>query len=562
MHRQGPASVGPCLAIAVVCLLLLLTSCSADQDKSAGNDAAATTLPSTAWARAKPGAVKAGGTLKLAVATIPENFNPYAGAGDRAARAVFAPTQGSAVAIEANGDWRVNHDYATSIRASRGEKLVVEVALNAAAVWSDGQPIVAKDMIAWWRAMNASDEKFDVASSAGFDDIASVTQGKTRLDYTVTFARRITDWPRYIYPGLPASVTATAKKFNTGQIDQPPPSNGPFVIKTVDRAAGVITQVPNPHWWGNPPKLHTIKYLVIDPTRQAQAFADKKIDALDIGQDVPTYDIVKARADARIQRAAGPDWTQLTFNSTRGPLREVRVRRAIAHAIDRKKMSAQVSKPLGAPAVTQGSMIYVPGQQGYRDAATAAIGFEPAESLALLTAAGYARDADGLQTKAGKVLALTITVPANMPANEARARSIQGDLRKVGIPITLKTVPAATFFDEQVIPLDFDLVTFSWHNAILPVTAAQPLFNPVDSGQNYTGGTSPKLAGLWEKANAEPDANKQLVLAHDIDVELFSYVPLVPIAPTPVVFAVATRLANYGAAQFEHPDFTRVGFTK
>ena len=88
------------------------------------------------------------------------------------------------------------------------------------------------------------------------------------------------------------------------------------------------------------------------------------------------------------------------------------------------------------------------------------------------------------------------------------------------------------------------------------------MFNPIDSGQNFTGITDDKLAGLWATANAELDPTKQAALANAIDKQLNSYVRLVTIALTPEIFGVAKDLVNYGARQFEYPDYTKVGFRK
>ena len=62
--------------------------------------------------------------------------------------------------------------------------------------------------------------------------------------------------------------------------------------------------------------------------------------------------------------------------------------------------------------------------------------------------------------------------------------------------------------------------------------------------------------------NAELDPTKQTALANAIDKQLYSYVRLVTIAPTPEIFGVAKDLVNYGARQFEYPDYTKVGFRK
>ncbi|MBC7594988.1 MAG: ABC transporter family substrate-binding protein, partial [Kineosporiaceae bacterium] len=181
---------------------------------------------------------------------------------------------------------------------------------------------------------------------------------------------------------------------------------------------------------------------------------------------------------------------------------------------------------------------------------------------ALLKEAGYTKSSDGVFAKDGKPLALSITVPADTPTNAQRAQLIQGYLKKAGITITLDTVPSTKYFNDYVIPLNFDMVTFSWEGAAFPVSTTQALFNPIDSGQNFTGITDDKLAGLWATANAELDPTKRTVLANAIDKELYSYVPLVPIAPIPEIFGVTKGLVNYGARQFEYPDYTKVGFKK
>ena len=550
------------LTAVALSLALPLSACSSDTSPDPDVNAKSTSLKPTAWSSASAGQVKTGGTLRLATTTAPTNFNDRVGLGDQVDPKLIAPTRGNAVVIKADGTWTVDRNYAESVKLVDRDPQVVEVKLNPKAVWQDGSPIVAKDMVAWWKALNGSNKKFDVNDSTGFEDIKSVKEGANRFTYTVTFASNNADWPTLVYPELPATVTSSDKAFNKGYAKKAVPSNGPYVISKIDGNTKVVTQTPNPKWWGDKPKLAKITWRVVDQSDQAQAFANKEIDAVSVGQDKSSYDVARTRADSRIQRANGLTWTHLTFNGTRGPLEDVKVRRAIAHALDREDISAAASKPVGAPPVTQGSMIYVPGQKGYQDAATGQIGFDLKKSLALLKEAGYAKGADGLQAKAGKPLTLSIAVPSDTPTNARRAQLIQRDLKKVGIAVKLDTVPADKFFDDFVVPLNFDMVTFNWEGAPFPVSAKEPLFHPIDSGQNFTGITSPKLGDLWKKADAELDPAKQLSLAKDIDQELFSYVPIVPIAQVPTVFVVAKGVVNYGASQFEHPDYTKVGYAK
>ncbi|MEO6471080.1 MAG: ABC transporter family substrate-binding protein [Aeromicrobium sp.] len=550
-------------AVALAAALALTVSGCAKGNTSSDNSDNGATLPTTAWDSAKYADVKQGGTLTLAISQLPDNYNNWqVNGGLQDTFDLQVPTMGGGVTTKSDGSWAIDKNYATSIKLTKQDPETIEVKLNKKGVWSDGKPIVAQDMINYWKSSNGTNKAFEAVSTGGFQDIGSVTQGADEYSYTVVFKKKNADWPNYVYPALPSLVTKEPKVFNKAYAKKMFPSAGPYVISKIDQNAQVITETPNPKWWGDKPKLDKIIFRVVDQSAQAQAFANKEIDAVSIGQDKASYDTAKKRADVQIQRAGGLTWTHLTFNGTRGPLKDVKVRRAIAHAINREGMSAAANKPVGAPAVTQGSMIYMPGQKGYKDAATPAIGFDLKKSEALLKKAGYKKDSNGLQTKGGKKLTLNVVVPSDTPTNAQRAQLIQGYLKKVGITVKLDTVPTAKYFNDYVIPLNFDMVTFSWQGTAFPVSTTQSLFNPIDSGQNFTGITSPKLADLWNKANAELDLAKQIALANDIDKELYSYVPLVTIAPTPTIFGVAKGLVNYGSAQFEYPDYTKVGFKK
>lgn len=547
------------LPAAVLALALTLAACSSDGDDPATSPGA-TKFGPTAWSAVDPGSVKAGRTLRLAIDRVPANFNDRVDAGAGVEVKPNEATRGNAVKIRADGSWQVDKNYAESVKIVDKDPQTIEVRLNPRAVWQDGKPIVAADMIAWWKALNGSDAAYNVMSTAGFEEIKSVKQVKDRFTYRVVFADKFADWPAYIYPELPASVTSSAKAFNQGFAKKAVPSNGPFVISKIEKS--VITATPNKRWWGAKPKLDKIAYKVVSPSKQAPEFAADNLDAIDIGQDKASYDVARGRDDSVVQRSGGLTWNHLTFNASKGPLKDVKVRRAIAHAIDRTAMSSQVNKPLGVRAEAQGSMIFMPGQRGYQDNATRTIGYDTAKAESQLLSAGYAKDATGKFVKQGKPLTLTLTVPSDTPPNVTRAREIQAYLEKVGITVKLDTVPVSRYFEDYVIPLNFEMVTFSRNGGPFPVADEQALFDPVDSGQNFTGITSPKLGSLWDKANRELDPTKHLVKANDIDRALFDYVPIVPIAANPTVYVVAKGLVNYGASQFEHPDFTRVGFRK
>ena len=132
----------------------------------------------------------------------------------------------------------------------------------------------------------------------------------------------------------------------------------------------------------------------------------------------------------------------------------------------------------------------------------------------------------------------------------------------MGITVKTPTVEASKFFRDTVVPLDFDLVTFTWPASAFPVQPAERRFRPVDSPQNYTGVAAKSLNGPWGDASAALKEEDRTDRIRGLDAKLMGEAVMVPLAMLPDVVVVKDGLVNYGAATFEQPDFTTVGFKK
>lgn len=556
-------------ALVAVATTVALTTAACGGSSSNNNNnntgpANGAVLPNTDWVDASYDEVKQGGTLVQAVSQLPDNYNNLqvnGGLGDTAT--IQNPvTNQTGVNFTPDGTWKADPNYMESAKLVSESPEKIEVKLNPKGVWSDGKPITADDAISAWKALNGSNPKFEVVATNGYQDIGSIDKGASDYEYTVTFKKVNADWPNYVYPALPSVVTSDPDAFNTGFAKKMYPSNGPFVISKVDANAGVVTETPNPKWWGPKPKLDKLIFRVVDQASIGQAFANKEINVLDTQANPDVLSQAQKRTDAVIQKSGGLTWTHLTMNGSKPPLDDVHVRKAIGHAIDREGMASVIQKPLGVKPSTMGSVVFVPGQKGYKDIAGAQIPFDLAKSAAELKLAGYTKGSGGMYEKAGKPLSFSITVPSDTPTNAQRAQLIQGFLKSAGIELKLDTVPTAKYFSDYVIPLNYQSTSFSWQGTPFPISTTESLFYPEKAGQNFTGITDPSLGDLWTKANGELDPVKQLALANDIDKTIFSYVPIVTIAPTPTIWAVQKGIVNIGASQFQVPDYTQVGFKK
>ncbi|MFT4265392.1 MAG: ABC transporter family substrate-binding protein [Nocardioides sp.] len=547
---------------------MALAGCSkANTADSTKSDAPKTEVPLVGWTPVDYDKLADGGTLNLAVSGDPTsngnwNLNTSLGANDETSQ-VLAPTTCGPVKIEDDGSWATDKNYAESVEVVSEDPQVIEVKLNPDAVWEDGTPITAADYEATFTALSGKDEKYDLASSAGYDKV-SAFDVVSDTDFKVTFASTYADWPAMFTAGevLPKAIASDAKAWSKGYVEKPLPTCGPYVFTSIDNTNHVLTLGKNPKWWGQDPKLDTITWKVMDQATQAQAFTNSELSAVEVDMDADGYTMAKGKTGAVVERSGGLTWTQVTLNGLK--IDDVAVRKAIGMAINRELMAKSANEPVGAEAVTQGSYIFMPGQAGYHDNVGDALPYDPDGAKKVLTDAGYT-DTDGSWTKDGKTLKYSVIVPSGVDTNKARAVQIQSSLAAIDIPVEIQTVPSDDYFT-KINDGDFEMATFSWVGTPFPISSSESLFSPAGEpggdGQNFSFVTDPQLETLWKQANAELDEDKRAEIANEIDKAIAQLVPMVPFAPAPQVFVVDGNLANYGPAEFQDIDWTEVGFTE
>jgi peptide/nickel transport system substrate-binding protein len=555
-------------AIAAVAVLaaggLLLSGCAPVNPVKA---TPAAQLPTIGWKNVAASDVKDGGTLNLAVAqsgTDGGNWNPETAEGNETdVAAILAPLQGSPYKASATGDFQLDPNYATSISLISKSPQTVDVKLNPKAVWQDGSPITSADYQATFATL-AGAKGFDVVSTQGYDDIKSF-DAVSPTEFKFTFDKTYADWQNLLVGSpIQKSIATDAAKWNKGYVTAPLPSDGPFIMTKIDNSADTFTETPNPKWWGTKPKLSAITFTVIDQTAQGQAFVNGEINEVD-ATDVDTYDAAIKKTGAVKESSGGLTWSQVTFNGNSGILADVKVRKALAQAINRTIMAKAANTPLGVEATLDGNYIFMPGQKGYVDTFGTTYAYSPSAAKTALKADGWTLKS-GSWTKKGKTLKLSIIFPQGSASNQLRAQQIQSSLKAIDVPVTIQQVPSANYFND-IIAGKFEMTTFGWSGTLAPISEAQPLFNPAqkpgnENGQNYAFITSPKLKKLWASANADLNPTSRLKTANEINKVIASYVPMVPIYPYPNVDIIDSDVANYGPATFASVDWTTVGFTK
>jgi len=440
-------------------------------------------------------------------------------------------------------------------------KQVVTYRLNPKAVWYDGTAITVADFIAQWKAMSGTSTAFQTSSNTGYNQIESVAQGADKFEIVVTFKTPFSEWKSLFWPLYPASTNTDSKVFNSGWKGKFLTSGGPFKFQSYDATAKTFAFVPNDKWWGNKPKLDSLIFRVIDDDAQPTALANGEIDLMDIGPSVDYYNKAKVVPGADIRVAGGPNFRHITLNGQSPVLQDVRVRQALAMAIDRAAIARAQLGPLPVNPVPLGNHIFMQNQKGYQDNSTV-LAYNPDKAKQLLDESGWVVK-DGKRAKDGKPLVINLLIPAAVPVSRAEAAVVQNILGQINVQVDINTVPLDDFFDKYIVPGNFDMTLFSWMGTQFPISSGQSIYqNPTGTNirQNYARIGSDEIDRLYHEATQELDPDKAIEKANQIDKLIWEEVHSITMYQRPDIWAVKGNLANMGAYGFASIIYEDIGW--
>ncbi|MEU8512275.1 ABC transporter family substrate-binding protein [Kitasatospora sp. NPDC048722] len=540
-------------------------------------------------------AVGDGGTLRWAVDRVPATLNVYQPAATADSALLAHALYPSLFRPDGHGRLVPDPDYLAGAESTPPgqQPQVVTYRLNPHAVWSDGTPLTAADLIAQRAALSGLDPAYRSGHPAGYDAIDSIGQGADPREVKVTFRRPCADWPSLFGPLYPAAETSTAAAFNQALAGGEHPSAGPYTVSRYDAEDGRVTVVRNPLWWGDRPKADRIDFLAAAPERRLDALDQ---DLLDIAPVTAAVDraappapsaspsaaappaaapeaaaLALRRAESlpgiTVHRAATASLTQLTLNAARAPLTDPALRLALGRAVDRRRVAAAALTPLGLAPATLGSHLLAGDQDGYRDNSAAA---GPADAARLFDEAGWKRpDGGGTRAKDGKALTLDLLVPAGSATAKRTADALTAGLAEQGVALRTVTAPADTFVKDHLAVGDYDLALFSWPAGPSPASEQRPAYakprpdpdGTLDPGSNYARSGTEEIDRLFDRAAGELDRATRLDLLQEADVRIWQLGHSVPLYQRPELVGVRSGVAGAGVWGFDWPRFQDVGWS-
>lgn len=553
-------------ALATVAVAALtLTSCGGGGgDGVGGGDAE---LGRSSINRVDPAQLQDGGTFRWALGELPSNFNYQHLDGSLADNAdVMSALMPTAWVIQPDGTPELNRDYMESVELTSTDPQVVTYTINPEATWSDGRPLTWQDIRSQWQAMNGSDPAFEVSSTTGYEDIASVERGVDDRQAVVTFDPKFADWRSLFTQNdllYPRSTTSDPQVFNEGWTQRPQVTAGPFTADEVDQTAQTISLVRNENWWGPTPRLDRIIYRVVDLDAQPNSYANGEIDSFEIASDVNKFTRAQQLPDTEIRKSVAPDMRHITFNGAEGSIladRELRI--AIQRGIDRNAIAdAMLGRVLSEPEPL-GNHIFRAGQRGFQDN-DQVVSYGPEAASGTLDELGWTRQGDGIRSKDGRRLVIRDVIPSGVATSEQEAKIVRQQLQQIGVELQIVTVPVADFFEKHVNVGDFDVSHFSWLGTAFPVSDSGSIYGLTqDTQQNYGRIGNDTINNLYAQADQALDEQRKIELANRIDTEIWRAGHSLLLYARPDIKAVQRDVANYGAFGFADEVYTDIGFTR
>ncbi len=406
-----------------------------------------------------------GATLRIGLQQQIDSLNPFLGI-TLAATDIFR-TIYPTLATYSPEDFSVQPELAESWSSSP-DKLTWTFRIRRGVEWSDGQPVTARDAAYTFNRM-MTDPAAATANGNFVENFASVTAPD---DHTLVIRTKQPQSTMLAIdaPIVPEHIWSKVDDVASFPNDQMPVvGSGPFVL-TEYEPERYVTLEANPRFWRGAPEVSRLQFVQFknsDAAVQAlrkgdidvvQKLTPAQFNALSGQEDVERVKGQGRRFYEIILNPGATDSENRSIGSGHPALRDVRVRQAIDHAIDRKTL---VDRVLGGYGQI-GSGYLPPIFADYHWSPQRPRQFDLQTANRILDEAGYQRGEDGIRrTPQGEPLNFDFVLHGDEPVDAQVGEFVKRWLADIGIRVELQPV-SDNQLNERTIAGDFDMVVSGW----------------------------------------------------------------------------------------------------
>jgi ABC-type transport system substrate-binding protein len=372
--------------------------------------------------------------------------------------------------------------------------------------FSDGHPLTARDVK--WSYDSLISGKIRSPKGSTYGRVDSI---EAPDDSTVIFHLK-QPWPAILW-NLASPGMGIVPYGSTVEVSRNPIGSGPFRFVSAEQDKEVVIE-RNDNYWGDKVKLDRVRFVIVpDTTTRAlelrKGSADLEINSLSSDMEAA----LERDPRLSILRHPGTRLGYMAFNLRDPILKDVRVRRAIAYAIDREPLIHYLMHDSARPAAS-----VLPPESWAYDANVRQHPHDPAKARQLLDSAGY-------PASNGVRFHLTMKTSTE-ESSRAMAAVFQQQLREVGIALDIRSFEAATFFSD-VTHGEFQVYSLRWLGANEDPDIFEYVFDSariIPHGANRQYYSNPRVDALIAKASTDLDQNArkqdyaeiQQILAEDL----------------------------------------------
>ena len=421
------------------------------------------------------------------------------------------------------------------------DKMVYTVNLRKGVLWHDFKdPVTAKK----WQniEVTADDFKFyvDVIKNKDVDcapvrsylkdlgEIEVLSKYKFKVYWTKEYflSEAITLWliplPRHLYHAYDGPFDG--KRFNDDfQRNKIIVGCGPYRFVRWDAGQRIFLSINDAYFgrkYGAAPSISAIIYEIIKhPSTQYQALLSGDIDQMTLTPDqwtnrtdTPEFDPKSPKFKINKYKYLSRSYSYIGYNLKNPLFMDKKVRQALTHLVDRKKILKVVFAGLGH--ITTGNFFY---DSPYYDKNIKPYSFSIKKAVQLLKDAGWSdTDGDGILDKDGRKFEFTVLTISNSTTQEKMFPIIKEDMKKAGIKMNINKVEWSVYV-QRLERKDFEVVSLGWALSFEPDPTQVWHSSMADASgsSNHIGFKNKKADELIEKIRTCFDLEERVKLCHE-----------------------------------------------
>ncbi|MFC3615963.1 ABC transporter substrate-binding protein [Lutimaribacter marinistellae] len=396
-----------------------------------------------------------GGTLVIASTQVPRHLN---GAVQSGIATAVPSTQIFASPLRYDENWEPQPYLAESWEVSEdGLKVTLNLVQNA--TFHDGEPVTSEDVA---YSLMVTKENHPFASMfAPVESIDTPDEHTAVINLSQPHPALLLALSPALAPVLPKHLFDNGEDPKSNSFNSAPVGSGPFMLEEFTAGEAVVLK-KNPNFFidGRPKLDEIIIRIIKDPSALLIAMENGEADLYPFMAGSQEIKRLEGADHLSITdqgyAAVGPiNW--LAFNTTSEKLSDVRVRQAIAYAVDRDFITKALHRGVSAP--QRGPIIE---SSPFFDESIPSYDVDLDKANALMQEAGFG---DGME--------LTIDfIPGPKEQQQSVAEYMKSQLKKIGIDVTVRAAPDFPTWAGRVGGHDFELtmdVVFNWGDPVIGV---------------------------------------------------------------------------------------------